>query len=247
MQQETHKPVVPYRDSKLSKKEQIAQMFDHIAYRYDFLNHFLSLGIDRSWRRQALAQLKDNPPEMLLDIATGTADLAILGSRTLKPKKIIGVDISKQMLALGLTKVRQAGLADQIFLQLADSEKLPFSDASFDAVTSAFGVRNFEHLDRGLSEMCRVLKPGGKAVILEFTSPTVFPVKQFFHLYFRYITPSIGKWLARSKEAYSYLPESVRQFPQGEAMTALLKQTGFQQATCKPLSLGICSVYCAVK
>jgi demethylmenaquinone methyltransferase/2-methoxy-6-polyprenyl-1,4-benzoquinol methylase len=247
MQEIFTEKVVPYRDSKLSKKEQIAQMFDRIAFRYDFLNHFLSLGIDRGWRRKALKYLLEDHPELVLDIATGTADLAILTSRMLHPRKIIGIDISGGMLELGMQKVDKAGLSGHIFLQLADCESLPFPESSFDAITAAFGVRNFENLDRGLREMSRVLKPGGKAVILEFTSPTVFPVKQFFHLYFRYITPYIGKWLARSKEAYRYLPESVKAFPQGEAMTTILKQNGFQQAVCKPLTFGICSIYCAVK
>jgi demethylmenaquinone methyltransferase/2-methoxy-6-polyprenyl-1,4-benzoquinol methylase len=247
MQEVSTKKIVPFRDSKLSKKEQIAQMFNRIAFRYDFMNHFLSLGIDRRWRRKALQYLQEDQPEVVLDIATGTGDLALLSERMLGSRKIIGVDISRGMLDLGVEKINKAGLADKIFLQLADSESLPFSDGSFDAVTAAFGVRNFEHLERGLQEMSRVLRPGKKAVILEFTSPTVFPFKQFFHLYFRYITPLIGKWVARSKEAYSYLPESVKAFPQGGAMVAILKQNGFQQATCKSLTLGICCVYCAVK
>jgi demethylmenaquinone methyltransferase/2-methoxy-6-polyprenyl-1,4-benzoquinol methylase len=247
MQQATSDKVVPFRTSKLGKKEQIAQMFDGIAFRYDFLNHFLSLGIDKGWRRKALKYLQPDHPKSILDIATGTADLAILEARMLYPEKVIGVDISQGMLDLGVQKVRQVNLSDKITLQLADSESLPFSNNSFDAVTSAFGVRNFENLEKGLSEMSRVLKPGGKAVILEFASPTVFPVKQFFHLYFRYITPWIGKWVARSKEAYSYLPKSVKAFPQNETMVEILKQNGFRQAGCRSLTLGICAIYYAVK
>lgn len=247
MQQVSPDKVVPFRTSKLGKKEQIAQMFDGIAFRYDFLNHFLSLGIDKGWRRKALRYLLPDHPKSILDIATGTADLAILEARMLHPEKIVGVDISQGMLDLGAKKVRQENLSAKISLKLADSESLPFPDNSFDAVTSAFGVRNFENLEKGLSEMARVLKPGGKTVILEFTSPTVFPVKQFFHLYFRYITPWIGKWIARSKEAYSYLPESVKVFPQGRAMVDILKQNGFQQADCRSLTLGICAIYYAVK
>lgn len=247
MVQSSTEKVVPFRDSKLSKTEQIATMFDGIATRYDFMNHFLSLGIDRGWRRKALQRLEPSRPRTLLDIATGTGDLAILAARTLGCEKITGVDISRGMLELGVDKVRKAGLDARITLQEADCAHLPFDSGSFDAVTSAFGVRNFEHLDTGLSEMARVLRPGGTAVILEFTSPTVFPVKQFFHLYFRYITPSIGKWIARSKEAYSYLPESVQAFPQGAAMNAIIKRNGFRQATCTPLTLGICSIYCAVR
>lgn len=247
MQEPPVKKVVPFRDSKLSKKEQIAEMFDAIAFRYDFLNHFLSLGIDRWWRTKALGYLEDDRPAEILDIATGTGDLAILSVTMLSPQKVTGVDISAGMLELGRKKVEAAGLQDRITLQQADSEALPFADGSFDAVTAAFGVRNFEHLDRGLREMARVLRPGKKAVILEFTSPRIFPFTQLFNLYFRYITPWIGKWVARSKEAYSYLPESVKAFPQGEAMVAILKQNGFQQATCKSLTLGICSIYCAVR
>lgn len=243
----TREKVVPFRDSKLSKKAQIAEMFDDIAGRYDFMNHFLSLGIDRGWRRKALERLAADRPGTLLDIATGTGDLAILAARMLRPGRIVGVDISTGMLALGADKVKKAGLDHLITLREGDSENLPFEDGAFDAVTSAFGVRNFEHLEKGLSEMARVLKPGGKAVILEFTSPSVFPVKQFFHLYFRYITPTIGKWVARSKAAYSYLPESVRAFPQGAAMNTIIERNGFTQATCTPLTFGICSVYCAVK
>lgn len=247
MQEPSTNKVVPFRDSKLSKKEQIAQMFDAIAFRYDFLNHFLSLGIDRIWRSRALKCLAGDNPAEILDIATGTADLAILSASMLAPARVTGVDISEGMLELGKRKVASAGLQDRIFLQVADSEALPFGDASFDAVTAAFGVRNFEHLEKGLQEMARVLKPGRKAVILEFTSPRIFPFTQLFDLYFRYITPCIGKWIARSREAYSYLPESVKAFPQGEAMVAILKQNGFQQATCKSLTLGICSIYCAVR
>lgn len=246
MQTATEK-VVPFKGSKLSKKEQVAQMFDQIAFRYDFLNHFLSLGIDKSWRKTALQYLKKEQPETILDIATGTADLTILACKILHPQKVIGVDIAQKMLDIGIKKINEAGLEDKISLQQGDSEALPFSDHSFDAITVAFGVRNFEHLEKGLSEMSRVLRSGGKAIILEFSSPTIFPIKQFYHLYFRYITPVVGKWVARSKEAYSYLPKSVESFPQGKAMIAILKQNGFQQATCKPLTLGICSVYCAVK
>lgn len=247
MQDATTEKIVPFRDSKLGKKEQIAEMFDHIAHRYDFLNHFLSLGIDKSWRRKALKILENHPPKKMLDIATGTGDLAILAARMLHPEQIIGIDISQGMLELGKKKVQKEGFSDVIELQVGDSESLSFDNDEFDAVTSAFGVRNFENLEKGLSEMFRVLRPGGKAVILEFSKPTVFPFKQFFNLYFRYITPFIGKWVAHNREAYSYLPESVRAFPQGQAMIDILKQTGFQQATCQPLTIGICTIYCAVK
>lgn len=247
MEQTTSNKVVPFRTSKLGKKEQIAQMFDRIAFRYDFLNHFLSLGIDKGWRRKAMHYLAPFRPRVILDIATGTGDLAILEAHMLHPEKIIGVDISQGMLDLGKKKVESEGLSNIISLQTADSEALPFPDHSFDAVTAAFGVRNFENPEKGLREIYRVLKPGGKAVILEFTSPTAFPFKQFFQLYFRYITPWIGKWIAKSKEAYHYLPESVKAFPQNEAMVSLLEQNGFKKAAFRSLTLGICAIYFADK
>ncbi len=241
------KKVVPFQESKLSKKEQIANMFDRIAFRYDFLNHFMSLGIDRIWRRKALHYLDGLQPRILLDVAAGTADFSILAARILHPDRITGIDISKEMLEIGRKKIEKAGLSQKITLRLGDSEALPFEADSFDAVTAAFGVRNFEHLQKGLEEMCRVLRSGGQAVILEFSTPTVFPVKQLYHFYFRYITPALGKWIARSGEAYQYLPESVSAFPQGEKMINILKNAGFQKATCKKLTFGICSVYFATK
>ena len=247
MSEAVTKKVVPFRESKLSKKEQIAKMFDQIAFRYDFLNHFMSLGIDKIWRRKALQNLTALAPQTVLDVAAGTADFSILAHRMLGPRRITGVDISKEMLEIGRRKVARAGLRDHIVLQVADSEALPFESESYDAVTAAFGVRNFEQLEVGLKEMGRVLRKGGMAVILEFSSPTVFPVKQLYHFYFRYITPRLGKWIAKDEAAYAYLPESVRVFPQGEQMTRILKNAGFQTATCKTLTFGICSVYCATK
>lgn len=241
------KKVVPFKDSKLSKKEQVADMFNHIAYRYDFLNHFMSLGIDRIWRRKSLHLLDSINPQSLLDVAAGTADFSILANKILQPKKIVGIDISEEMLNIGKEKVKKKKLTEKIDLQLADSENLPFETSSFDAVTSAYGVRNFEHLDVGLKEMCRVLKENGKVVILDFSTPTVFPVKQLYHFYFRYITPKLGKWIAKDAEAYSYLPESVERFPQGDEMIKTLKKAGFKNATCKKLTFGISSVYCAIK
>ena len=243
--QEPVQPVVPFRDSKLAKKEQIEEMFDKIAFRYDFLNHFLSMGIDRSWRRKALGFLAPGKPRHLLDVATGTADVAVMAARILKPARITGVDLSEKMLDIGRRKIRELQLPVPIELLKADSEALPFEDRSFDAISVAFGVRNFEHLDLGLSEMLRVLKPGGRLVILEFSRPTAFPVRQLFEAYFRYITPYIGKWFARSKEAYAYLPESVQAFPQGSQMTDILTKIGYSDALCKPLTFGICSIYSA--
>ncbi|MGE7773895.1 bifunctional demethylmenaquinone methyltransferase/2-methoxy-6-polyprenyl-1,4-benzoquinol methylase UbiE [Chitinophaga caseinilytica] len=239
--------VVPFEGSKLSKKEQMASMFNDIAGRYDFMNHFMSLGIDVWWRKVALRKLKPLAPKSLLDVATGTGDVAIMAQRMLAPDHITGIDISEGMLEIGREKVAKAGFSDKITLQTGDSETISFPDATFDAITAAFGVRNFENLAKGLGEMCRVLKPGGMAVILEFSNPTAFPVKQLYNFYFRYITPTIGKLVARNKAAYSYLPSSVKEMPQGQEMCDILKKVGFQDVTCKTLTFGICSVYCATR
>ena len=239
--------IVPFEGSKLSKKEQIATMFDDIAHRYDFLNHFMSLGIDIIWRKKALGYLTSLQPKLMLDVATGTGDFAIMAESRLHPDKIVGIDISEGMLAHGREKIEKLGLTNKITLQSGDSETISFPDKTFDAITVAFGVRNFENLEKGLSDMLRVLKPGGKLVILEFSNPTVFPIKQLYNLYFRYITPLLGKWIAKSEAAYSYLPESVKAFPQGEAMRTILTNTGFQAVTCKTLTFGICSIYCATR
>lgn len=239
--------VVPYAESKLSKKEQIAAMFNDIAFRYDFLNHFMSLGIDVIWRKKALKLLKTLQPKHMLDVATGTGDFAIMANRLLQPNHITGIDISEGMLTFGRKKIARLGLENKIALQAGDSETISFPDQTFDAITVAFGVRNFENLEKGLSEMRRVLKPGGKLVILEFSNPTVFPIKQLYNLYFRYITPLLGKWIAKSRVAYSYLPDSVKAFPQGQIMCNILTNTGFQSVTCKTLTFGICSIYCATR
>jgi demethylmenaquinone methyltransferase/2-methoxy-6-polyprenyl-1,4-benzoquinol methylase len=239
--------IVPFAESKLSKKEQIASMFDDIAFRYDFLNHFMSLGIDVYWRKRALRFLKQDRPKLMLDVATGTGDFAIMAKKKLHPEKIIGIDISEGMLEVGRQKIAKLGLEHKITLQSGDSETISFPDQTFDAITVAFGVRNFENLEKGLGEMRRVLKPGAKLIILEFSNPTVFPIKQLYNLYFRYITPLIGKFVAKSKAAYSYLPESVKAFPQGEVMCNILTNTGFQAVTCKKLTFGICSIYCATR
>lgn len=222
-------------------------MFNDIAFRYDFLNHFMSLGIDVLWRKKALRQLKSLHPKNMLDVATGTGDFAIMANTILQPDKITGIDISEGMLAFGRKKIEKLGLGNKITLQAGDSETISFPEQTFDAITVAFGVRNFENLEKGLSEMLRVLKPGGKLVILEFSNPTVFPIKQLYNLYFRYITPLLGKWIAKSRVAYSYLPDSVKAFPQGQVMCNILTNTGFQSVTCKTLTFGICSIYCATR
>ncbi|OWY22727.1 bifunctional demethylmenaquinone methyltransferase/2-methoxy-6-polyprenyl-1,4-benzoquinol methylase UbiE [Sphingobacteriales bacterium UPWRP_1] len=221
-------------------------MFNNIAPRYDFLNRLLSLGIDRWWRWRAINQLKDKKPQTILDVATGTADVAIAAMR-LKPISVTGVDISEQMLALGKEKVKKLNLQNKITLQIADAENLPFPDNSFDAITVAFGVRNFENLQKGLAELLRVLKPSGKLVVLEFSKPKIFPVKQLFNIYFKYILPLIGKVVSKDNSAYTYLPESVQAFPEGKQFIQILQQTGFKLTTCTQLTLGISSLYTAEK
>lgn len=238
--------VKPYAEVG-SKKEQVSNMFDNISHYYDFLNHFLSLGIDRGWRRTAIGLLKPLAPQQLLDVATGTADLALEASRQLSPKSIVGVDISPKMLAIGREKIAKQQLSERIRLEDGDSEHLHFPEAQFDAVTVAFGVRNFENLRQGLAEMYRVLRPGGQLVVLEFSRPRVFPFKQLFQLYFRYILPSIGKLTSKDPRAYAYLYESVQAFPDGTAFEGELKATGFQATFSRALTLGICTVYVGTK
>ena len=238
--------VVPYKEENTSKKEQVARMFDNISQRYDFLNHFLSLGIDRGWRKKAINLLRPLKPRQLLDVATGTGDFA-LQALSLNPEKITGVDISDGMLQVGRKKMQDRNVADKIVLQLADSENLPFEENKFDAVTVGFGVRNFEHLERGLEEIFRVLKPGGVAVILEFSRPRKFPFKQGYNFYFKFILPKIGRIVSSDKTAYTYLPESVEAFPDGEDFLRILRDVGFKQTQCKSLTFGISSIYTGTK
>ena len=238
--------VKPYKESDLSKKQQVAQMFDNIAKRYDFLNRFLSVGIDIYWRKKTIDQLKNNKPLTILDIATGTGDLAIESVR-LDPKQITGVDISEQMLEIGRDKIQKKNLNKIIQLRYGDSENLPFENNSFDAITCAFGVRNFENLEKGLQEMYRVLKNGGKVVILEFSKPQQFPVKQLYTFYFNSVLPVIGKLISKDISAYTYLPESVNMFPDGKTFLNCLKSVGFSNPIQKSLSFGIASIYTAEK
>jgi len=240
--------VTPYRTEGEGKKTQVGRMFDRIAPRYDLLNRLLSLGIDLWWRRRALRYLKGTPePLELLDVATGTADVAILAAEILQPRRVVGVDIATHMLDLGREKIRRKGLQELIELQSGDAEQLAFADNSFDAVTVAFGVRNFEDLLAGLSEIRRVLRPGGRLVILEFSHPTLFPFKQLYHAYFKYVLPLIGRLTSRDPRAYAYLFESVQAFPQGNDFLQLLAKTGYQHFQCERLTFGICSIYTAVK
>lgn len=222
-------------------------MFDQIAFRYDFLNRFLSGGIDLYWRRRAIAELKGLKPQTVLDVATGTADVAIMTYKYLQPSKIIGIDISEGMLNLGRQKVAKLLLNNTIELYQGDSEAINFPDSTFDAITVAFGVRNFENLEKGLAEMLRVLKPGGKLVVLEFSKPRKSWFKGLYGFYMKFIAPQAGRWLSKNKDAYNYLNESVKAFPEGETFLHILAQVGFTETTLKRLSLGICTIYCGRK
>lgn len=221
-------------------------MFDNISHRYDFLNHFLSLGIDKGWRKKAINLLNPEAPKVILDVATGTGDFA-LQALALQPEKIIGVDISAGMLDVGRKKMTRKGVDHVVEMIQADSENLPFEQNKFDAVTVAFGVRNFENLVKGLGEIFRVMKPGATLVVLEFSRPRRFPFKQIYNFYFKSILPKLGRWISRDKAAYDYLPESVEAFPDGQNFLQILKDVGFNQVACKPLTFGISSIYTAKK
>ena len=236
--------VTPYNSSE-SKKKQVSEMFDNIANSYDFLNHSLSLGMDNVWRKIAIKKLTNNP-KIILDIATGTGDFAVSAAKY-TDAKITGIDISQGMLNVGIEKIRKKNLNNRISLQLADSESLPFNDNTFDAITAGFGVRNFENLNKGLSEMKRVLNKDGIVVILEPSTPKYFPLKQFYKLYFHHVLPTIGAWISKDKSAYSYLPESVDAFPSGEKFIVELKNVGFRDCKHIPLTFGIVSLYIAIK
>lgn len=238
--------IKPYEQGG-SKKDQVSRMFDGIAPYYDFLNRLLSLGIDTTWRKRAIAQLESADPKYILDVATGTADVALEIARRLQPTQVIGLDIAPQMLDVGREKIRKKGLEEVIQLQVGDSENLPFENNTFDALTVAFGVRNFEHLEKGLQEMYRVLKPGGKLVVLEFSKPRVFPFKQLYDFYFRNILPAVGRLTSKDPRAYRYLYESVQAFPDREQFTNILSKTGYKSNQCIPLTLGVCSIYTGVK
>ena len=236
--------ISPYNNSE-SKKKQVIKMFDNIAKSYDFLNHSLSLGMDNVWRKIAIKKLVNNP-NTILDIATGTGDFSISASKYTNAQ-ISGIDISQGMLDVGIKKIKKKGLGDRIKLQLADSENLPFNDKSFDAITAGFGVRNFENLKKGLSEMHRVLDKNGIVAILEPSTPKYFPLKQLYNLYFNNILPIIGALISKDKMAYSYLPESVNAFPSGENFLKELEQVGFKKCQYFPLTFGIVSLYTAIK
>ena len=239
-------PIKPNPASDASKKQQVEEMFNNISARYDFLNHFLSLGIDYSWRKKVRKIIAKINAKKILDVATGTADLAIEISK-IADTHIVGVDISRGMLDIGDVKLDKLNLNHRIQLQQADSENLPFETAEFDAVTVSFGVRNFENLDKGLSEMCRVIKPQGSLLVLEFSKPTNPIFSRLYWFYFKFILPPMGRLFSRDATAYTYLPQSVAAFPEGEAFVGRAKNAGFSSVTYKPLTFGICTLYHCVK
>lgn len=238
--------VKPYKELEDSKKAQVALMFDNIAHKYDFLNHFLSFGIDKGWRKRSVKEMRKKSPADILDIATGTGDFA-LESVSLNPRQIVGVDISEGMLNKGREKITSRNLNHLISMQLGDSENLSFNSESFDAVTVGFGVRNFENLSKGLSEIHRVLRPGGAAYILEFSKPRKFPMKQLYYFYSFKVMPLLGRLFSKDNSAYTYLPESIREFPDGDDFLAELKNVGFKGMKAFPLTFGIATLYIGEK
>ena len=238
--------VLPYNNEE-EKGEQVKRMFDSIAGTYDQLNHTLSFGIDKNWRRKGISFVGTYSPKTILDIATGTGDLAIAMQQTLKAGRIIGADLSEGMMEVGRRKVEEAGLSEFIAFEQQDCTALTYADDSFDAVTAAFGVRNFEDIEKGLSEMYRVLKPGGHLMILELSTPEHFPMKQLYTVYSKVVIPNVGKLLSKENVAYSYLPASIKVVPQGRVMEELLTRQGFKSAKAQTLTFGICSLYTATK
>jgi demethylmenaquinone methyltransferase/2-methoxy-6-polyprenyl-1,4-benzoquinol methylase len=241
-QQET---ITPYTTG--NKAAQVEQMFDNIAPTYDRLNHRLSWNIDKGWRRKAIRQLAPYRPATMLDIATGTGDFAIMAAEMLHLTRLIGADISEGMMEIGRQKVSDKGLSDVISFDKEDCTKLSYEDHTFDAVTAAFGIRNFDNLDKGLAEMCRVLKPGGHLCVLELTKPVTFPMRQLFHIYAHTVLPVYGRLISKDPSAYTYLTKTIEAFPQGERMVDILRKAGFQQASFKRLTFGICTMYTATK
>lgn len=241
------KKITPYNSSEQSKKEQVEQMFDNISGEYDSLNRVISFGVDVKWRKKVVKIVADTKPESILDIATGTGDLIINLAKKTTANKLIGLDISEGMLSVGRNKIAADGLSQRIEMVQADSEHMPFDDNSFDAITVAFGVRNFEHLEKGLKEILRILKPGGIFVILETSVPTKTPYKQGYKIHSKYILPTIGKLFSKDKDAYTYLSESASAFPFGEALNNILRRTGFTNVVDKPQTFGVATIYKASK
>jgi demethylmenaquinone methyltransferase/2-methoxy-6-polyprenyl-1,4-benzoquinol methylase len=241
----SRKVVKPYNSDR-SKKEEVAEMFNNISGRYDFLNHFLSLGIDHLWRARAVKELREINPKRILDIATGTGDFAIANLK-LKPEEVVGIDISSGMLEVGKEKMKKKKLDHIVSMQLGDSEDLAFDDNYFDGLTVGFGVRNFENLEKGLAEMLRVIRPGGKAIILEFSKPKMFPIKQVFGFYSKYFIPFFGKRISKDEKAYAYLPESVAAFPEGKDFENVLEKLNYKNIKSIPVSGGIATIYVGTK
>ncbi len=241
----SRKVVKPYNSDR-SKKEEVAEMFNNISGRYDFLNHFLSLGIDNLWRARAVKELREINPKKILDIATGTGDFAIANLK-LKPEEVVGIDISSGMLKVGKEKMKKKKVDNIVSMQLGDSEDLPFDDNYFDGLTVGFGVRNFENLEKGLAEMLRVIRPGGKAIILEFSKPKMFPIKQVFGFYSKYFIPFFGKRISKDEKAYAYLPESVAAFPEGKDFENVLEKLNYKNIKSIPVSGGIATIYVGTK
>lgn len=238
--------ITPY-NTGADKKEQVAEMFDHIAPKYDLLNQVLSLGIHKGWRRRTVKKIAALKPRVIMDVATGTGDLAIEVVRQLSPEKVVGVDISEGMMKLGREKVKAKNLDSVISFQLGDSENLPFAHNTFDAITVGFGVRNFAHLEVGMKGMHDVLKPGGMLTVLEFSKPHKFPMKQLVNFYYRFILPLVGRMVSSDKRAYTYLPESIQAFPEGPAFLEVMKKTGFKDVKWQPLTFGVASIYLGTK
>ena len=247
MNKYAHDVIVPDTESNQNKKTQVAEMFNSIAGKYDFLNRFLSAGIDIWWRKKAINELKEIKPKIILDVATGTGDVALMTYKKLHPEKIYGIDISEGMLELGRKKIKQKGLENKIELQQGDSENIIFDNNFFDGITVAFGVRNFENLEKGLSEMFRVLKPGGKLVVLEFSKPKQKNFKFLYQFYLSKLAPGLVQAFASDKKAYQYLNNSVFAFPEGQKFLNIMHGVGFTQTYLQPLSLGICTIYCGTK
>lgn len=241
-----HDDIKPFSNEG-SKKAQVSEMFDNIAPRYDFMNRFLSAGIDVWWRKKAISLFKNDAPQIILDVATGTGDMAIMAARLLAPPNIIGIDISEGMLAVGRQKIAKQRLQTKIELYSGDGETINFGDATFDGVMVAFGVRNFENLEKGLQEIRRVLKPGAQLVVLEFSKPTIPGIKHFYNLYMGVIAPQMAKWFNQNKKAYQYLNDSAKAFPDRRQFVAILNKTGYSNTYYKSLSLGICCIYSARK
>lgn len=238
--------ITPYGNGQ-EKSKQVETMFDNIAHSYDLLNHRLSFGIDYMWRKTAIKQLTPYKPKAMLDIATGTGDFAIMAAKKLRPRQVVGIDISEGMMRIGAEKVKAAGLDGIISFKKEDCEHMSYADNTFDAITTAFGIRNFQNLDACLKEMCRVLKPGGKLSILELSCPIHFPMKQLFGIYSHTLLPLYGKLISKDNEAYKYLISTIESFPQGEEMTGIFKKAGFSEARFKRLTFGICTCYFAIK